>query len=119
MQRGELGEREAVGGRELFLLGKTEGKSPGKTFPPKAAGEKEGGNTHKGLNNKGRKGKGGKRELGLYKQGRAESETPQLGTKLDPMSGIELEVPRHPLGLVTRHQVTIHLIYFFFCPLGW
>ena len=44
------------------MLDKTEGKSTGKAFPPKAAGEKESGNTHKGLNNKGRKGKGGKRD---------------------------------------------------------
>ena len=43
MQRGELGETEAMEGRELFLWREDRemGESTGKTLPPKAAGEKE------------------------------------------------------------------------------
>ena len=49
VQRGELGEREAMEGRELFLLaerGQKLGESIGKA-PPKADGDKKSGNSHK------------------------------------------------------------------------
>ena len=44
MQRGELGEREAVDSRELFLLvdrGQRQGESTGNALPLTAADEKE------------------------------------------------------------------------------
>ena len=69
VQRGELGEREAVEGRELYLLaerGQRWGKSTGKSAPhpkKKAAGEKvEKWNQSQGWNKKkGRREKGERR----------------------------------------------------------
>ena len=84
-QRGEVGEREATEGRELFLLagrGWRRWESTGKAPHPKSSWRESGKvETVIGTEKKGRKEKGdGLNSIKTINRGSAESETPQLNT---------------------------------------